>query len=150
MGGEMRPPRAVVEQAIRVTDGNITKTAALLGCTRDTVYRWIYQLGLQRLAGIHGDDRSDTLDRKVCPDARGRKNTFPPVRSDASEQRRFQLVNTAVPVDPKISVTIKTRESVWKKMRKKAIDTGRTTSDLVEEALLASLQSTGAERQGGA
>ena len=48
----MRPPKADVEAAIRETGGNLTRAAARLDCTRQTLYVWIYQYGLQRLAGV--------------------------------------------------------------------------------------------------
>ena len=47
-----RPPRPAVEAAIRAAGGNLTATAASLKCSRQTLYTWIYQLGLERLAGV--------------------------------------------------------------------------------------------------
>jgi len=47
-----RPARASVEAAIRGAGGNLSRTASQLGCTRQTLYTWIYQYGLDRLAGV--------------------------------------------------------------------------------------------------
>src|SRR5574341_32875 len=48
----MRPERAIVKKAIQDAGGNLSRSAALLGCTRQTLYVWIYQLGLERMAGV--------------------------------------------------------------------------------------------------
>ena len=47
-----RPTREALEAVIRDTGGNLTAAAGRLGCTRQTVYVWIYQHGLDRLAGV--------------------------------------------------------------------------------------------------
>jgi Bacterial regulatory protein, Fis family len=41
-----------VKKAISDAGGNLSRAAALLGCTRATLYKWCYQLGLERFAGI--------------------------------------------------------------------------------------------------
>jgi hypothetical protein len=51
-GALKRPAKAALEAAIRAEAGNLTKTAARLHATRQTLYTWIYQLGLERLAGV--------------------------------------------------------------------------------------------------
>lgn len=47
-----RPPKAQVEAAIRAADGNLTSAASILGCSRAALYTWVYQYGLDRLAGV--------------------------------------------------------------------------------------------------
>lgn len=47
-----RPSKQKVEEAIRVGEGNLTRVASLLGCSRPTLYAWVYQHGLERVAGI--------------------------------------------------------------------------------------------------
>ena len=40
----MRPDKAVVRKAIEDTRGNLSRAAARLGCSRTTLYCWVYQL----------------------------------------------------------------------------------------------------------
>lgn len=47
-----RPAKAVVEKAIRDSGGNLSAAAVMLGCSRAALYTWIYQFGLERLAGV--------------------------------------------------------------------------------------------------
>jgi hypothetical protein len=47
-----RPSRGVVEKAIRDSGGNISRAAGLLGSSRQSLYTWIYQYDLVRLAGV--------------------------------------------------------------------------------------------------
>lgn len=47
-----RPSKADLAQALRDGGGNLSGTALRLGCSRTTLYTWIYQLGLDKLAGI--------------------------------------------------------------------------------------------------
>jgi len=47
----------------------------------------------------------------------------------------------------KVPATVKLDESLWKKIKKLAIDRGCTTSQFVEESLLASLGSDARKRE---
>jgi transposase len=47
-----RPEKKVVADAIRAAGGNLSRAAEGLGCSRQTLYTWIFQLDLTRLAGV--------------------------------------------------------------------------------------------------
>jgi len=51
-GPRKRPEKADVERAIRETGGKLSAAAIRRGCSRQTLYTWIYQFDLTRLAGI--------------------------------------------------------------------------------------------------
>jgi len=51
-GRSKRPPKAELEQAIRDAGGNLTRAASVLGVSRPSVYTWIYQYDLTKLAGV--------------------------------------------------------------------------------------------------
>jgi transposase-like protein len=51
-GSSRRPSRAALEQAIREAEGNITRLAGRVGASRQTLYKWIYELDLAGVAGI--------------------------------------------------------------------------------------------------
>ena len=143
----MRAPRKVIEAAIKAEGGNLSRVAALLGCSRPTLYTWIYQLGLQDLAGI----RKDTINDVGWHSTNPKETTFSSDKSIGPGGPILRVVSTA-PVDLRISATAKVRESVWKQIRKTAIDRGCTTSEVVEEALvnLLALSERRAEKKGGA
>jgi hypothetical protein len=139
----MRPDRAIVQQAIRDSEGNLTRAAAILGCSRQTLYTWVYQLGLEKLAGIRIDTR-DALDRRGALDTPagtvGRKIKTG-VYSDAAEVSNLHAVATPVTSEPYIPATVKLPESLWKRIRAKAIYRGCTAAVIVQEALEVSLAS---------
>lgn len=47
-----RPSRPQLEALIRETGGNVSLLADRLGCSRQTLYTWVYQLGLADVVGI--------------------------------------------------------------------------------------------------
>jgi hypothetical protein len=47
-----RPSRAALEAAVRASGGNLSRTAGALGCSRTSLYTWVYQLGLADVVGI--------------------------------------------------------------------------------------------------
>ena len=47
-----RPTRAQLEALLHETGGNITAVSRRLGASRQTTYTWVYQLQLDRLAGV--------------------------------------------------------------------------------------------------
>jgi transposase-like protein len=59
-GSSRRPSRAALEQAIRETEGNVTRLADRIGASRQTLYVWIYQLDLAGVAGIRRRAQEDT------------------------------------------------------------------------------------------
>lgn len=133
----MRPDRAVVKKAIQDAGGNLTRTAALLGCTRQTLYTWIYQLGLERLAGIRMDSRS-ALDNRRRPDDSGTLAHDPGgsgVQSRPGPSVMLSGVAVMERTEPIIPATIKIRESLWKRLKIRAIEDDTTMGTIVEDAL---------------
>jgi len=146
----MRPPKQIVEAAIRSADGNLSRAAGLLGCSRPTLYTWIYQLGLHDLAGIRLDS-NDSGDRKVMRVGKVGEPGKSGVKSGASKRPTFTLVSTEVPSrEYKIPATAKITESIWKEVKKRAIDRGCTVSEYVEEALVTKLAGDAEAREEGA
>lgn len=129
----MRPERAVVKKAIQDAEGNLTRTATLLGCSRQTLYVWIYQFGLDRLAGIRLNIRPQ-LDRRGRVDARPKETGNSGVQS-AGPARPILSIVTTQPADVAVQATVKVRESLWKEVKIEAIRRDTTVGALVEEAL---------------
>ena len=130
----MRPERAVVKKALVDAGGDKSRAAALLGCSRPTLYTWIYQLGLERLAGICNDRRAE-LDTRERKDARPEKRIIQAVKSAETDASTLRLVQQTGAVEMPINATVKLPESLWKKVRKIAIDRDCTVSAFVEAAL---------------
>ena len=130
----MRPDRAIVKKAIQDAGGNLTRAAGLLGCTRQTLYTWIYQHGLERHAGIRMDTRSrvDRVGRPYTRAERGRKETKSGVYSGPEGSPNLELVEQAAEVDLPVQATFKCRESLWKEMKIEAIRRGCTVATLAE------------------
>ncbi len=129
----MRPDRSVVKKAIQDTGGNLTRAAILLGCTRPTLYTWIYQHGLQRLAGVR-IDREATVDRRRCLDTRSGETRKSGVKSAGPERPMLSLVETQS-ADLPVQATVKVKESLWKEVKIEAIRRDTTVGALIEEAL---------------
>lgn len=137
-----RPPKPVVEAAIKAALAgdrpSLSKAAAILGCSRPSLYTWVYQFGLHRLAGI----RLDGLDSGECKDSPYTKETISgrsTVKSADRNGRRLRLVTPATERAMKVPATVKLDEALWKRIKKLAIDRGCTTSQFVEESLIASV-----------
>lgn len=133
----MRPDRSVVKKAIQDAGGNLSRAAILLGCTRPTLYTWIYQHGLQKLAGIRLD-RELPLYRRQCKDAHvgmpnesGRSG----VKSAQPNRPILRAVEARVATDPVIPATVKVHESIWKRLKIQAIEEDTTMGAIVERAL---------------
>ena len=145
----MRPPKQIVEAAIRSADGNLSRAAVLLGCSRPTLYTWVYQLGLHRLAGI----KVDSPDTQECKDTRVVKvgqHEKSGVKSAARNRPTLALVSTEPATrEYKIPATAKITESIWKEVKKRAIDRGCTVSEYVEEALVTKLADDAGAREEG-
>jgi transposase-like protein len=132
----MRPERAIVKKSIQDAEGNLTRAATLLGCSRQTLYVWIYQLGLDRLAGIRLDTRP-ALDRGRRVDTR-HGNLNEPGKSGVQSTgplRPMLSIVTTQSVDAPVQATVKVRESLWKEVKIEAIRRDSTVGALVEEAL---------------
>lgn len=101
----MRPPKADIEAAIREAGGNLSAAARALGCSRPTLYSWLWRYGdpLPRLAGL------------VRPDV----------------VKRAAPVNGSAPAQ----LTAKIPPALHKWARMHAIDTDRTVSVVVTEAI---------------
>jgi len=144
----MRPPKGIIEAAIRTAEGNLTRTAGLLGCSRETLYRWIYQLDLQVFAGVTPAEGSDRHDSRARHDELTRKNTFPGVSSANGGPASLRLVSSSSQArEFMVSATIKVGEQLWKRVRKHAIDRGCTTSAVAERALVALLEDETSTKQ---
>lgn len=133
----MRPDRAVVIQAIRDEEGKMSRVALRLGCSRQTLYTWVYQYGLEKLAGIRIDIR-DGLDKRKSKDTKDtqpRKPFNTTVQSADEKASTLSDVATQVAAEREIPVTIKLPESLWKRVKTNGIWSGRRVSEIVQEAI---------------
>jgi hypothetical protein len=130
----MRPERAVVKKAIVDAENNLRKTAMLLGCSRTTLYTWIYQLGLDRFAGIRTDTRP-VLATRGGADTSPNKEKKSGVQTVGAGRPILHVVEQAVAPDPEIQATFKVRESVWMRAKIEAIRRKTTLGTIVEDAL---------------
>ena len=143
----MRPPKITVEAAIREAKGGVSRAAQNLGCSRSTLYNWIYQLQLQDVVGIRSldgpDSRvcQDSRDAVECEDSATDRAVSASVRFSRPGGPTLKLVNTLMAgPDLKIPATIRISEALWKRARKEAIDRGCTASQLTEKALAIHLE----------
>lgn len=131
----MRPERPIVKKAIEDAGGNLSKAAGILGATRQSLYTWIYQYGLERKAGIRMDTRTqlDTRDRQ---DTRPRKENKTGVYSAGNSPSNLLLVTTpATAQDYPIQASFKVRESLWKRVKIEAIRRGCTVGEMMDAVL---------------
>ena len=136
----MRPERSIVKKAIQDTGGNLARAAALLGCTRQTLYTWIYQLGLERLAGIRPStrdkvDRDSRMDKSVAGHAEPKSFASSGVQSADRNGPMLRVVEAQEASDPIIAATVKIPESVWMRLKIQAIEEKTTMGVIVERAL---------------
>ena len=118
---------------------SLTKVAAILGCSRPSLYTWIYQYGLEALAGIEGVDTLDNVlavERKRTHYTQEIFSGHQSVKSSGSESPRFPLVPTQPTDALKVPATFKLDQALVKRMKKLAIDRDCSLSQLVEEMLL--------------
>lgn len=106
-----RPDKAAIKKAIEDAGGNLSRAAGRLGCSRASLYQWVYQFDLTRFAGI---------------DTEG----FMAATTKAP---------TTTATDLLYSATVRLPESLWKRTRIRAIEEDVTVSDFVRKALEASL-----------
>src|SRR3990172_150094 len=116
----MRPDRAIVKKAIVDAGGNLSRAAGLLGCSRPSLYSWIYQMGLERLAGIRLDKRVelDSRERKYSADKESQKSA---VKSAETPSPILRVVEAVQAREFPVQATIRVPESFWKRVRKAAI-----------------------------
>lgn len=142
----MRPDRGIVKKAIADSGGNMSRAAALLGCTRQTLYTWVYQLGLERFAGIR-------LDTETRLDTRHRKDTQPEktiktgVYSAGRGGSNLHVVTAQAPVEMPLAATVKLTDALWRRAKIRAIVKGVTVSEYVKGLLEADLAAVEAERE---
>jgi regulatory Fis family protein len=129
----MRPDRAIVKKAIADAENNLRKAAQLLGCSRTTLYTWIYQLGLDRFAGIRPDTRA-SVNTLGCPDTATDKEIKSGVQTTGIGRPILHVVEQG-PQDPEIQATFKVHESVWMRAKIEAIRRKVTLGAIVEGAL---------------
>lgn len=138
----MSPDRSIVKRAIVEAKGNLSKTAAKLGCSRTTLYTWIYQLGLAREAGISPDRRHE-LDSRECQDNQGAKVTSAPshlFNQGAADGSNVQPVGAITPTtDLPVATTIRIPESLWRRIRIEAIREGLTLSQYAQRTFESAL-----------
>jgi hypothetical protein len=140
----MMPDRAVVKKAIQDAGGNLSRAAGRLGCSRPTLYQWIYRLGLDRVAGVCQDRRAELDEReRKHTQARHGEKTIP----ERSVDKPHQLDKPTLPpvqqvaaVEIPITATVKVPETLWKRVRKGAIDRDCTVSEFVRVALERALE----------
>jgi transposase-like protein len=130
----MRPDRAVVKKAIQDAEGNLSRAAVLLGCTRQTLYTWIYQHGLDRLAGIRPHTQAE-LDKSRRMDRSGTSKDGLDVQSAQASRATFRVMEALQTADPIVPATVKIRESLWKRLKIRAIEDDTTMGAIVERAL---------------
>ena len=134
----MRPDRVIVKKAIQDSGGNLTQAAVLLGCTRQTLYTWIYQHGLERLAGVRMDEQHQ-VDKPHRVDSGRKEERKTAVYSGPRPLSSLSAVEQPAAADLLIPATLKVRASLWKQMKIEAIRRGITVSALAESAFEAAL-----------
>ncbi len=129
----VRPERSIVKKALVDAGGSKVKAAALLGCTRQSLYTWIYQYGLERLAGVRMDTRPE-VDTDARPYAGPGKERKSAVYSGVDASPTLRLVEQVASPDFPVQATFKVRDSLWKQMKIEAIRRGCTVAALAETA----------------
>lgn len=147
----VRPDRAVVKKAIDDAKGNLSRAAVLLGCSRPTLYTWIYQLGLERHAGICIDSRVGFYrrDRKDTRPNNPQKQINQVLNPRPATPPILRVVPPTATEDLPIQAGVKLPESLWKRVKIEAIREGCTVSEFVHRALEATLteRATGPRRK---
>jgi transposase-like protein len=134
-----RPPKDVVAKAIEESSGVLTRVAATLDCSRPTLYKWIWQYSLQRLAGLDSGSNGDSeasVDRQHCKHEPNVKYEKKYVKFSGGERPTFGSMSTTQPTEGlRMQRSVKLTDAQWAWARKRAIDEGCSASDLVERAL---------------
>lgn len=137
----MRPDRAIVKKALADTNGNKSQAAALLGCSRQTLYNWIYLFGLERYAGVSLDRRRelDTVGRQdtrrgaaKTENKSGHESHLSNRATEDGVTLRLVQQQAATVSDFPVQATLRIRDSLWKQMKIEAIRRGVTVAALAE------------------
>lgn len=131
----MRPERGIVKKAIVDAGGNLSKTANILGCSRQSLYTWIYQFGLERLAGVRIDNRPVVDSDNRQDKARTNANKSGVYSAFGRGSKLSGVQGQTATMDLPIAATIRVRESLWKRVKITAIEKDTTVAALVEQAL---------------
>lgn len=146
----MRPDRAIVKKAIADANGVLSRAAALLGCSRPTLYQWIYQLGLERHAGIRIDSQTGVYrgDRKDTRSNNSEKKTNQVLSHGSASGHILRVVPpTTETVDYPVQAGVKLPESLWRQVKIEAIREGVTVSEYVKRTLEEKLTSAGRRKR---
>ena len=138
----MRPNREVVKKALDDTNGNKVKAAILLGCSRETLYKWSSQLGLDTFAGIRRYT-PDRIDKAECQDRRPMgSNQSGKSGVSFSETGRGSLAVVAQASNEPLPVqaTMKLPEAVWFGAKIEALRRRIHVSDYVRHLIEADLE----------
>lgn len=133
-----RPSRAVVEQAIRDAGGVLSRAAGLLGCSSPTFYKWVRQLGLQRLAGIdigNGSVVSSGVYVAGVSSKHTNINGKLPRHSAPRLEGMATNVNLPEPPEPKRQRGVVIPDSVWQAAQIEAVKRQISASEVVTIAL---------------
>jgi hypothetical protein len=134
----MRPERGVVKKALLDAQHNKRRAAALLGCTPQSLYTWIYQYGLEDVARVRSDARA-FLDARERQDTLAPKEKKTTVYSGGSVEPNLHVVEPQAQNDAQIIATFRVRESVWREVKIASIRRGITMAEYVESTLRAAL-----------
>jgi transposase-like protein len=130
--------REVIQQA----EGNISKLAAILEVSRPTVYAWLDQLELSDLVGVSSSLSLDRLDDVYSKDSQASKpgqdveSTEKYVKPRLVDATSIRTVSSVMPQqDLRMQRSVLVSDSRWKWAKHRGVDSNKTVSDIVEEAL---------------
>lgn len=132
-----RPTRGELEAGLHAHRGNLTRLAGVLGVSRPTLYKWIYQHDLTGVAGVASVDGRGTVDGKHTKNYGNSRTGLRPML------RGVEPVET----DPRITTNIRMRDGIWRALRKLAIDRNTSASDLLERAAVEFLRKAENEQE---
>ena len=125
-----------MKDALSKVDGNKARAAILLGCSRETLYKWCSQYGLDKYAGIcrYTPVGTDKRERQGTQPAKADRTHVSGVNSGASGSASLRLVAQTVVSDLPVPATVKVPDSIWERMKIEAIRRKCSVSSLAEQA----------------
>lgn len=130
-----RPAREQLAQAIRHHGGNLTSVAASLDCSRQTLYRWVYQLGLARLAGVEPHEARQRIETAVTHT----NKDSAVVTLRGRREPRLDVVASNItlpdPPEPRRQRGVVIPDSVWEAAQIEAVKRRISASEVVTIAL---------------
>lgn len=144
----------MLKKAIQDAGGNLTRAAALLGCTRQTLYTWIYQNGLDRLAGVRPHtgarlDRPQRMDNRSALVRGAVSDDSSAVKSGAANRPMLRVVEAQAVSASVVTVTVKMTEDEAMRLKIKAVRERTTMGAIVSRALeLLEREEPASERSG--